>query len=127
MKPRHPRRAPAAKNGVPKLSEVIPELIRLDEERFDYVFNELPKLYADWPLVGPGEDPEPSIPQKAQILELLEKLPADMVYQLLLIEQLSLDIITAFRTCPSYTKRSRRTSASRNGQVLPAGTRITRC
>ncbi len=89
MKPRHPRRAPVEKKGAPKLSEVIPELVRLDEERSDYVWNELPKLYADWPLVGPGEDPDPPIPQEAQILELLQKLPAEMVYQLLVIQQLS--------------------------------------
>jgi hypothetical protein len=31
MKPRHPRRAPAEKKGAPKLSELIPELLRLDE------------------------------------------------------------------------------------------------
>jgi hypothetical protein len=89
MKPRHPRRATEEKKGVPKLSEVIPELVRLDEERSNYVWNELPKLYADWPLVGPGEDPEPPIPQEAQILELLEKLPEEMVYQLIVITRLS--------------------------------------
>ncbi len=90
MKPRHPRRAPAEKKGAPKLSEVIPKLIRLDEERSDYVFNELPKFYADWPLVGPWEDPEPPIPQKAQIRELLERLSEDLVYQLILIVYLGL-------------------------------------
>jgi hypothetical protein len=89
MKPRHPRRAAAEKNGSPKLSEVIPELVRLNEERSDYVWNELPKLYADWPLVLPGEDPDPPIPQEAQILEILRKLPDDMVYQLLAITRLS--------------------------------------
>jgi hypothetical protein len=89
MKPRHARRGRAERNGAPKLSEVIPELVRLDEERSDYVWNELPKLYADWPLVLPGEDPDPPIPQEAQILKILEKLPDDMIYQLLAITRLS--------------------------------------
>lgn len=87
MKRRHARRAPAEKKDTPKLSEVIPKLVRLDEERSDYVWNELPKLYADWPLVGPGEDPDPPIPQEAQILEILKKLPAEMVYQLHVIQK----------------------------------------
>jgi hypothetical protein len=90
MKPRRTGHAPAERRKTAKLSEVIPELIRLFEERDDYQEIELPKLYKDYPLVSPGEDPEsPPAPQEAQIRQLLKKLPEDMIYQLLVIMDLS--------------------------------------
>ncbi len=91
MKRRHPTGAVTAKKAVIKLTEILPELLRLYEERSDYCENELPKMYADYPLVGPGEDPDPPLPQDAQIRELLERLPGDMVYQLILIMDLGLE------------------------------------
>jgi hypothetical protein len=91
MKPRQSDRASADKKGTAKLSEVIPELIRLYEDRSDYRDTELPKLYKDYPLVSPEEDPEsPPAPQDALMRELLMKLPADKIYQLILIEYLGL-------------------------------------
>ncbi|MGP0067445.1 MAG: DUF3775 domain-containing protein [Isosphaeraceae bacterium] len=90
MKPRHPGRATADQKRGAKLSEVIPELLRLFEERSDYYDNELPKLYKDYPLVSPGEEPEsPPAPQDAQLRQILMKLPPDKLYQLIVIMYLS--------------------------------------
>jgi hypothetical protein len=89
MKPRKPGRAAADMIRTLKLSEVIPELIRLFQDRGDYYEEELPKLYKDYPLVSPGEDPEsPLAPQDPQIRQLLMELPDDKVYQLILIMEL---------------------------------------
>jgi hypothetical protein len=71
-----------------KLSETANEVIALAEAIRDYWDAELPKRHPDYPLVHPGEDDGPPPPEEKQLKNLLEHLPADVIYKLALIANL---------------------------------------
>jgi hypothetical protein len=68
-----------------KLSEVAARVIDLARQTRDYWDSELPKRHPDYPFVHPGEDSGPPPPQASQLQELLDELPEDIIYKLLLI------------------------------------------
>jgi Protein of unknown function (DUF3775) len=71
--------------GAVKLSEVADEVIRLARATREYWDAELPKRHPDYPVVHPGEDSGPPPPQEAELRTLLQTLPEDVVYKLLLL------------------------------------------
>ncbi len=91
MKTRQPGRATAEGQGAVRLSEVVQEVIRLAERIRVYWDTELPKRHPDYPIVNPGEDSGPPPPEEAQLRKLLMKLPAEMIYKLVLIMYLGRD------------------------------------
>jgi hypothetical protein len=71
-----------------KVSEVVKQVIHLAEAIYEYWETELPKRHPDYPLVHEGEVEGPPPPQEAELRTLLMKLPAKMLYELLLIMHL---------------------------------------
>lgn len=68
-----------------KLSEAVREIIRLGDASRVYWDRELPKHHPRYPVIRAGEDSGPPPPEDAQILTLLNNLPEDEVYALLLL------------------------------------------
>src|SRR4051812_12819140 len=71
-----------------KLSELAAKVSCLSDAASRYWEAELPKRHPNYPLVNPGEDSGPPPPEQLELEELFRKLPADMVYQLLLLMHL---------------------------------------
>lgn len=77
------------KTAEKKLSEIAQELVRLVDAVANYWEVEYPKTHPTYPLVAPGEDPDPpGPPEERQIEELLSSLPADTVRKLALIMEI---------------------------------------
>lgn len=68
-----------------KLSEAVREVIRLGDVSRAYWDRELPKHHPHYPLVRDGEEPVPPSPEDLQIQSLLEGLPKDQLYALVLL------------------------------------------
>jgi Protein of unknown function (DUF3775) len=68
-----------------KLSEAVREIIRLGDASRAYWDRELPKHHPHYPMIGAGEDSGPPPPEDAQIQALLNSLPEDQLYTLLLL------------------------------------------
>lgn len=71
-----------------KLSQVLPEVIRLSQAVSDYWETELPKRLPNYPLVYPGEDSGPPPPEAKTLRDLLDGLPEDTLYKIALIMRL---------------------------------------
>ena len=71
-----------------KLSQVLPEVIRLSQAASDYWETELPKRHPNYPLVYPGEDSGPPPPEEKMLRDLLDGLPEDALYKIALIMRL---------------------------------------
>jgi hypothetical protein len=68
-----------------KLSEVVQEVIRLGDASRAYWDREMPKHHPHYPVIRAGEDSEPPSPEDAQIQALLQSLPENQLYALLLL------------------------------------------
>jgi Protein of unknown function (DUF3775) len=68
-----------------QLSQVLEQVIQLAGASRDYWAAELPKRHPTYPIVPAGEDSGPAPREEAQLQSLLEKLPEDLIYQLVLI------------------------------------------
>jgi hypothetical protein len=68
-----------------RLSEVAEKVISLKEAANRHWAVELPKRHPDYPSIDPFEDSGPPSAEEEQLVELIGKLPADKVYQLLLL------------------------------------------
>ena len=68
-----------------KLSEVVGEVIRLDDTSRAYWDRELPKRHPHYPIIRAGEDSAPAPPEDAQIQALLKGLPDNQLYALILL------------------------------------------
>jgi hypothetical protein len=67
------------------LSEVVRDVIRLGDASRTYWDRELPKHHPRYPVILAGEDSGPPPPEDAQIQALLESLPEDQLYALILL------------------------------------------
>jgi hypothetical protein len=72
-----------------KLSETAKEVIALADAIRNYWDTELPKRHPDYPLVHPGEDSGSPPLEEKKLKELLENLPEEMLYKLILIMYLA--------------------------------------
>ena len=68
-----------------KLSQVLPEVIRLSQAISDYWETELPKRHPHYPLEYPGEDSGPPPPEEKTLRDLLDGLPEDALYKIALV------------------------------------------
>lgn len=68
-----------------KLSQVVEDVIRLGEACRKYWDRELPLRHPDYPIVREEEGTVPPPHQEAEIASLLQRLPADQIYTLLLL------------------------------------------
>jgi len=73
-----------------KLSQAAEKVISLATAIQEYWDRELPKRYANYPLVAPGEDSGPPPPEEAELREFLESLPTDDLHKLALPIYLSI-------------------------------------
>jgi hypothetical protein len=85
-----------------KLSEAVREIIRLGDASRAYWDRELPKRHPHYPKVCAGEDSGPPPPEDAQIHELLESLPEDQLYALILLMYVGRGDFRADRLPPAY-------------------------
>jgi hypothetical protein len=68
-----------------KLSEAVREIIRLGDASRAYWDRELRRHHPHYPKIRAGEDSGPPPPEDAQIQALLNSLPEDQVYALILL------------------------------------------
>jgi hypothetical protein len=68
-----------------KLSEAVREAIRLGDASRAYWDRELPKRHPHYPMIRAGEDSGPPPPEDGQIQALLQSLPEDQLYSLVLL------------------------------------------
>lgn len=68
-----------------KLSQAIQELTRLGNASRQYWDIELPKHHPRYPVIRAEDDSAPPPPEDAEIQALLESLPEDQLYVLLLL------------------------------------------
>jgi hypothetical protein len=71
-----------------KLSKIAKKVIALAEAIDDYWSTELPKRFPNYPFVNPGEDAGPPPPEHKKLQALLQSLPEDAIYKLVLIMHL---------------------------------------
>jgi hypothetical protein len=71
-----------------KLSESAAKVIDLASAIRDYWNSELPKRHPNYPLVAPGEESGPPPPEEAELRSLLERLPDEDLYELILLTHL---------------------------------------
>jgi hypothetical protein len=87
-----------------KLSEAVREIIRLGDASRTYWDRELPKHHPRYPLIRAEEVPASPPPEDSQIQSLLESLPEDQLYALILLTYVGRgdfrvdDILPAFHT-----------------------------
>jgi len=100
-----------------KLSESTAKVIDLASAIRDYWESELPKRHPNYPFVDPGEDSGPPPPEEAELRSLLEKLPEEEIYELLLLTHLgrgglaTRDLATHYRELrETYRNRESATS-----------------
>ncbi len=67
------------------LSNTANEVIRLAERIREYWDVELPKRHPNYPIIDASEDSGPPPPEEAQLRKLLDGLPADTIYELILL------------------------------------------
>ena len=82
-----------------KLSQVLPEVIRLSQAISDYWETELPKRHPNYPLVYPGEDSGPPPPEEKTLRDLLDGLPEDALYKIALIMHLGFRALRNGQAC----------------------------
>ncbi len=85
-----------------KLSQLVPEVIRLSNAVGDYYDAELPKRLRDYPIMGPNEDEGPPPPEEEKLRELLDGLPDDTLYKLALLQYLGHGSFGADRLAAEY-------------------------
>src|SRR5262249_44240776 len=68
-----------------KVSEIVREVIRLGDASRAYWDRELPRHHPHYPVIRAGEAPAPSPPEDTQIQKLLESLPENQLYALILL------------------------------------------
>lgn len=85
-----------------KLSEVVRELIRLGDASRAYWDRELPRHHPQYPVIRAGESSAPSPPEDAQILALLESLPEDQLYAVIVLTYVGRGDYGADRLLPTY-------------------------
>lgn len=71
-----------------KLSEVVREVIRLGDASREYWDRELPKRHPRYPVIGPDETPPAPPPEDSQIQRLLESLPENQLYGVMVLAYL---------------------------------------
>ncbi|HVS40556.1 MAG TPA: DUF3775 domain-containing protein, partial [Gemmataceae bacterium] len=85
-----------------KLSEAVREIIRLGDASRAYWDRELPRRHPHYPKIRAGEDSGPPPPEDAQIQALLESLPEDQLYALLLLMYVGRGDFSADHLLPAY-------------------------
>ncbi len=85
-----------------KLSEAVREIIRLGDASRAYWDRELPKRHPHYPIIRAGEDSGPPPPEDAQIQALLESLPEDQLYALILLMYVGRGDFSADHLLPAY-------------------------
>ena len=85
-----------------KISEVVREVIRLGNASRAYWDRELPKRHPRYPVIRAGEDSGPPPPEDAQIQALLETLPDDQLYALILLTYVGRGDFSADHLLPTY-------------------------
>lgn len=85
-----------------KLSEAVREIIRLGDASRAYWDRELPKRHPHYPIICAGEDSGPPPPEDAQIQALLESLPEDQLYTLILLMYVGSGDFSADHLFPAY-------------------------
>ncbi len=85
-----------------KLSDVVREAIRLGDASRAYFDRELPKHHPHYPVIRAGEDSAPPSPEDAQIQALLESLPEDQLYALVLLTYVGRGDFSAASLLPAY-------------------------
>jgi hypothetical protein len=85
-----------------KLSEAVREIIRLGDASRAYWDRELPKRHPHYPVIRAGEGSAPPPPEDAQIQALLESLPEDQVFALLLLTYVGRGDFSADDLLPAY-------------------------
>ncbi len=71
-----------------KLSEDLPQIIRLAEAIQDYWEAELPKRHPNYPFIQEGADDGPPPPELAELGILLETLSEEQLYSLLTLQSI---------------------------------------
>ena len=71
-----------------QLSEVVREVIRLGDASREYWDRELPKHHPRYPVIGPDETPPAPPPEDAQIQRLLESVPENQLYAVMVLAYL---------------------------------------
>lgn len=85
-----------------KLSEAVRELIRLGDASRAYWDRELPRRHPHYPLIRAGEDSGPPPPEDTQIQALLESLPEQQIYVLILLMYLGRGDFSAEQLLGAY-------------------------
>jgi hypothetical protein len=85
-----------------KLSEAVREVIRLGDASRAYWDRELPRRHPHYPIIRAGEDSGPPPPEDAQIQALLESLPEDQLYALILLTYVGRGDFSADHLLPAY-------------------------
>lgn len=71
-----------------RLSEAVAEIIRLGDASREYWDRELPKHHPRYPVIGPDETPPAPPPEDSQIQTLLESLPENQLYAVMVLAYL---------------------------------------
>jgi hypothetical protein len=71
-----------------KLSEVAAKAITLARKVRKYYDAVLPKWYPDYPIYDPAQEKPPAPKEEQELRNLLQSLPAEMIYRLILIAYL---------------------------------------
>lgn len=73
-------------------SEVVERVLPLATAMHGYYEAELPKHYRDYPLMNPGEVDPPPPPEENQLRELLDRLPDDVIFKLLVLKEVGTQV-----------------------------------
>jgi hypothetical protein len=68
-----------------RTSEAASRVIDLARKVREYYATELPKHYPNYPVIGPDEASASPPPEEKELRDFLSTLPADLLYQLMLI------------------------------------------
>ena len=85
-----------------KLSKVVREAIRLGHASCAYWDRELPKHHPHYPVIRAGEAPALPPAEDAQIQALVESLPEDQLYALVLLTYVGRGDVSADQLLPAY-------------------------
>jgi hypothetical protein len=105
------------------ISEAASRAIALASKVYDYYSTELPKRYPRYPLVDLDEESVPPPPEERELRDFLASLPAETVYQLLLLLYLGRGYFGMDELAGSYEslKSGYRDPQEASGQLLRAG------
>jgi len=67
-----------------QFSKAVEEVIRLADARLVYWREELPKQYANYPIIGPDEPQPIPPPEDIELRTFLSQLSEEVIYKLLL-------------------------------------------